>query len=86
MQQAVILFGGQRWGKEYVAEMVREAGADLLWPNEWQQANQFDAVSVVAMDEYIAEEALAIAQALGIPFYPAESHGVTFHKHRLRTL
>lgn len=85
MQQAVILFGGQRWGKEYVADMVT-AAATLIWPQEWQRAQDFGQVAVVALDEYIAEEALAVAYKLGVPFYPAESHFITFHKHRLRTL
>jgi len=86
MQQAVILFGGQRWGKEYVADMVTAAGATLIWPHEWQRAQGYKQVAIVAMDEYIAEEALALAEKLQLPFYPAESHFITFHKHRLRTL
>jgi D-alanine-D-alanine ligase-like ATP-grasp enzyme len=86
MQQAIVLFGAQRWGKEYVANMVIAAGAALIWPNEWQRAQSFERVAVVAMDEYIAEEALAVAEQLGVPFYPTESHFITFHKHRLRRL
>lgn len=86
MQQAIVLFGGGRWGKAYVADMVRETGAALLWPHEWQQAENYTTKLVVAMDEYIAEEALAVAEKLGAPFYPTESHFISFHKHRLREL
>lgn len=85
-KQAVVLFGGGRWGKEYIADMVRETGAELIWPEDWQRAQAFEQVTVVALDEYIAEDALAIAEQLGAPLYPTESHFVTFHKHRLRQL
>lgn len=86
MKQAIVLFGGGRWGKEYIADMVREAGAELIWPHEWQLALAFEQAVVVALDEYIAEEALVVAEKLGVPFYPTESHFITFHKHRLRAL
>ncbi len=86
MKQAIALFGGGRWGKEYVAEMIRVTGAELIWPEDWQQAKAFEQVAVIALDEYIAEDALAVAEKLGVPFYPAESHFITFHKHRLREL
>lgn len=86
MQQAIVLFGGGRWGKEYVADMIRATGAELIWPNEWQRAKAFEQVVIVALDEYIAEDALSIAEKLGVPFYPTESHFITFHKHRLRAL
>ncbi len=86
MQQAVVLFGGGRWGKEYVADMIRATGAELIWPHEWQRARTFGQVAVIALDEYIAEDALAVAEKLGVPFYPTESHFITFHKHRLRAL
>lgn len=86
MKQAIVLFGGGRWGKAYIADMVREAGAALIWPHEWQRALAFEQAVVVALDEYIAEDALAVAKKLGAAFYPAESHFITFHKHRLRAL
>jgi hypothetical protein len=86
MQQVVLLFGGGRWGKEYVADMIRATGADLIWPDEWQQARAFEQAVVIALDEYIAENALAIAEKLGAPFYPNESHFISFHKHRLRSV
>jgi D-alanine-D-alanine ligase-like ATP-grasp enzyme len=86
MQQAVVLFGGGRWGKEYVADMIRATGAELIWPNEWQRAQDCEQVVVIALHEYIAEEALTVAEKLGVPFYPTESHFITFHKHRLRAL
>ncbi len=86
MQQAVVLFGGGRWGKEYVADMIRATAAELIWPHEWQRARTFGQVAVTALDEYIAEDALSIAKKLGVPFYPTESHFITFHKHRLRAI
>jgi hypothetical protein len=86
MQQAVVLFGGGRWGKEYVANMIHATGAELIWPDEWQLAQAYGQVVVIALDEYIAEEALAVAEKLGVPFYATESHFITFHKHRLRAL
>ncbi len=86
MQQAIVLFGGGRWGKEYVADMIRATGAELIWPENWQRAQAFEQVVVIALDEYIADDALALAEKLGVPLYPTESHLITFHKHRLRGL
>ncbi len=85
MQQVVVLFGGKRWGKEYIADMIRAAGATILWPEDVPQAG-FSITCVIALDDFVAADAVALAAAHGVPFYPMESHQATFEKHRLREL
>lgn len=88
MQQVVVLFGGNRWGKEYVADMIRAAGATIAWPDDLptQAINTQAAVTVVALDDFVAEAAVLLAQQLQVPFYCLQSHETTFYKNRLRAI
>lgn len=86
MQQSIILFGGQRWGKDYVVRLIEDASLQVLWPNQLPEDLSSYQLHVVAMDEYVAHEAVLLAKKLELPFYSMQSHEATYFKDRLRAI